>query len=101
MAKKTIDITSKLTNDRPVLKLGEGLEFEVDNGKNTVLGMQEDGGLEQSLELLLGKEAVEKIEALNLSFENYLYVFFAACSAATGEDIKVIEARFQRGRQEV
>lgn len=98
---KTIDITGKLTNERPVLKLGEGLEFEVDNSKNTVLSLDEAGGIEKSMELLLGKEAVKKIEALNLSFENYLYVFFAACSAATGESIEVIEARFQREREQV
>lgn len=106
---KTIDISAKLTNERPKLKLGEGLEFEIDNRKNTVLilnqkiqetdlnDLREVDGI---LELLLGKEAVQKIgEMEDISFEGYQTIFIACMAGAMGEDFEVVEARFQRARE--
>ena len=31
------DIVNRLTNDKPVIKLGEGKEFKVNNSKNSVI----------------------------------------------------------------
>lgn len=107
---KTIDISGRLTNERPKLKLGEGLEFEVDNRKNTVFevdqiaessGTEDSNKMKQVMQLLMGEEVVEKIEGLDLSFEAYQYVFIAAMATATGEDIEVVEARFQKAKQEI
>lgn len=99
---KTIDITSRLTNERPVLKLGEGKEYPIDNRKNTVFQIQakmDEGGdgtayIDEVLELALGKEAVKEINESDISFADYQIIFVAALAGATGEDFEVVEARF-------
>ena len=107
---KTIDISSKLTNGRPRLKLAEGVEFEIDNRKNTVLilnqkiqetdlnDLREVDGI---LELLLGKEAVQKISEMDLSFADYQTIFIACMAGAMGEEFETVEARFQRARETI
>lgn len=107
---KTIDISGKLTNERPKLKLGEGLEFEIDNRKNTVLvlnqkiqetdlnDLREVDGI---LELVLGKEAVQKIGEMDISFADYQTIFVACMAGAMGEEFETVEARFQRAREEI
>ena len=104
---QTIDISGRLTNERPKLKLGKDLVFEVDNRKNTVFKVEEVsnspeyGDLERfdvTLKLLLGEEAAQKIDALDLSFADYQYVFIAAMATATGEKIEDVEARFQAAK---
>jgi len=107
---KTIDISGRLTDERPKLKLGKDLVFEVDNRKNTIFevdqivesnGADDSNKMKQVMQLLMGKEAVDKIEEMDLSFEAYQYVFIAAMATATGEDIEVVEARFQKAKQEI
>ncbi|BFH13532.1 hypothetical protein WJ0W_006213 [Paenibacillus melissococcoides] len=102
---KTIDITSRLTNERPVLKLGEGKEYRIDNRKNTVLAIQAkmdagDGSLDEVLELALGKEAVKEINESDISFGDYQVILIAALAGAMNEDYEVIEARFLAAKQE-
>ncbi|MFW5436358.1 hypothetical protein [Paenibacillus apiarius] len=104
---KTIDITSKLTNERPILKLGEGKEYTIDNRKNTVLAIQAkmDGGsegaayLDEVLELALGKEAVKEINESDISFTDYQIIFVAALAGALGEEYEAVEARFLAAKQ--
>lgn len=103
---KTIDITSKLTNERPVLKLGKGKEYPIDNRKNTVLTIQakmdrEDGPaqMDEVLELALGKEAVKEINDSDISFADYQVIFIATMAGALGEDYEVVEARFRAAKQ--
>lgn len=108
MMAKTIDITSKLTNERPVLKLGKGKEYPIDNRKNTVFQIQalmdaETEGtayLDEVLELALGKEAVKEINESDISFEDFQVIFVAALAGALGEDFEVVEARFLAAKQE-
>lgn len=107
---KTIDISAKLTNERPKLKIAEGVEFEIDNRKNTILilnqkiqetdlnDLREVDGI---LELLLGKEAVQKIGEMDISFADYQTIFIACMAGAMGEDFEVVEARFRRAREEI
>lgn len=102
---KTIDITSRLTNERPVLKMGEGKEYRIDNRKNTVLAIQAkmdagDGSLDEVLELALGKEAVKEINESDISFADYQVILIAALAGAMNEDYEVIEARFLAAKQE-
>lgn len=99
---KTIDITSKLTNERPKLKLGEGKEYEIDNRKNTVLAIQAkidkdaEGTeyLDEVLELALGKQAVKEINESDISFADYQIIFVAVMAGALGEEYEAVEARF-------
>lgn len=98
---KTIDITSRLTNERPVLKLGDGREYPVDNRKNTVLAIQAkidenaDGdSLDEVLKLALGEEAVKELNESDISFADYQIIFIAVLAGALGEDYEDVEARF-------
>jgi hypothetical protein len=102
---KTIDISGKLTNERPVLKLGEGKEYPIDNRKNTVLAIQSkiDGeaeALDEVLELALGKDAVKEINESDITFEDYQTIFVATIAGALGEDYEVVSARFQQAKQQ-
>lgn len=102
---KTIDISGKLTNERPVLKLGEGKEYPIDNRKNTVLAIQgkidaEVEALDEVLELALGKEAVKEINESDITFEDYQTIFVATIAGALGEDYEVVAARFQSAKQQ-
>lgn len=105
---KTIDISAKLTNERPLLKLREGLAYPIDNRKNTVLLLNQKlessdlndlAKVDEVLGLVLGKEAVQAINKLDLTFEGYQTVFMAALAGAFGEDYETVEARFQAARQ--
>lgn len=99
---KTIDISSKLTNERPRLKLAEGLEFEIDNSKNTVLKVQQkmvnstDGEvIDTAIEALLGKDAVKKIDKMNLSVESYKTIFIALMASISDISYEEAEERFR------
>ncbi|MNO37499.1 hypothetical protein D3C76_275820 [compost metagenome] len=102
---KTIDITSRLTNERPILKLGDK-SYKIDNRKNTVLTIQakmdedESMDLDGVLELALGKQAVKEINESDISFADYQIIFVAALAGALGEDFEVVEARFLKAKQE-
>lgn len=107
---KTIDISGKLTNERPVLKLAEGKEYPIDNRKNTVLELNKklDNSdlndlrrVDEALELVLGKEAVAEINASDLTFADYQTVFMAVLAGALGEEFETVEARFLAGRAAV
>lgn len=104
---KTIDITSRLTNERPILKIGDK-EYPIDNRKNTVFQIQakmDEGGkgteyIDEVLELALGKEAAKEINESDITFDAYQIIFIAALSGALGEDFEVVEARFLAAKQE-
>lgn len=103
---KTIDITSRLTNERPSLKLGEGKEYQIDNRKNTVLAIQtkmdegDGSNMDEVLEMMLGTEAVKEINESDISFADYQVIFIAALAGAMGEDYEAVEARFLASKEE-
>lgn len=107
---KVIDISGKLTNEKPKLKLGEGKEFEIDDRKNTILMMNQKLAesnlddlqqIDEVLEIVLGKEAVKEINKMNLSFSAYQTIFIATMAGAMGEDYDVVDARFQKARETI
>ena len=68
---KVYDISKKITNERPTLKLGEDKVYEIDDRKNTVLlldqKVREDNTgdiavLDDIIEMMLGKEAAKEID---------------------------------------
>ena len=107
---KVIDISDKLTNDRPVLKLGGGKEYPIDNRKNTLLTLQKhmDNSelsdvekAEEALRFVLGEKAVAEINEMDLTFETYQTLFIATIAGALGEDFDAVEARFQAAGKDV
>lgn len=106
---KMIDISAKLTNDRPKIKLSDDLIFEVDDRKNTLLKIDQKmngedvdsvSAIDDILEALLGEKALKEINKLDLSFGATQTIMTAAMAAVTGEDFNVAEARFQEAKQE-
>ena len=99
---KIYDITSKLDIEKPIIKLG-GKDFEVnDNHKlviliqNKISTLKDEEAFSFVFEKLLGKEAAKEIENMNLSFKNIKIVFLAVMAAASGEELEVVEERFQK-----
>lgn len=103
---KVIDITPKLTNEAPVVKLWDK-EYEADTRKNTVLElyqmMDTSGGTPDDIcngiEMILGKDALKVINEKNLYFADLKTVFYGALAAATDEPLDEIINRF-RGKDD-
>lgn len=105
---KTIDLSQKLDNTRPLIKIAEGKIYEVDNRKNTVLKLDQKMGavgqgdlqaIEEVIVSLLGKEAAKEIEAMDLSISSYNQIIIAIMALISDESYEVTEARFQREKE--
>lgn len=99
------DITSKITNDLPVVKISDELICTVNNRKNNILNVQamireqerkeneEDNGdtememMDKALELLIGKKHTKAINDMDLPVTEYSYVFKAVMAAAQGREL--------------
>lgn len=106
---KVIDISSKLTNQRPTLKLSEDKIYEIDNSKNTVLimnqkmeesNLNDPDAIDTILELLLGKQAVKDINKLNPPMPDLITIFIGVMAGALGEDFDTVERRFRQAAED-
>ncbi len=99
---KVYDLTAKMDHEKPVIKIGEK-EFKVNDNHKMVILVQaelekksETEAFDFVFEKLLGKEAAEEIDKMELSFGNIKTLFLAVMAAASGEELEVVEARFQQ-----
>lgn len=108
-----IDITSRITNELPIIRITQELVVTVNNRKNTILNMQamiqkiqdksKDGTYDELalmnkvLEMLLGEKAAGEVEELNLPLPEYRILYQAIMAAATGTEVEDVEKRFQDG----
>ena len=99
---KVYDLTGKISNEKPIIKIGDK-EFKVNDNHKTVILVQaelekksETEAIDFVIEKLLGAEAAKEIDAMNLSFANTKTLFLAVMAAASGEELETIEARFQQ-----
>ena len=97
---KVIDISMKITNQLPMIRITEDLVLTVNNRKNNILCVQamaseaekkvsEDGDngigfMVKALEMLVGKEAADKIEDMDLPLPEYKEMYNTIMSVATG-----------------
>lgn len=97
---KVIDISMKITNQLPMIRITEDLVVTVNNRKNNILCVQamaseaekkvsEDGNngigfMVKALEMLVGKEAADKIEDMDLPLPEYKEMYNTIMSVATG-----------------
>lgn len=102
---KIIDISAKLTNERPKLKLAEDKIYEIDDRKNTIILLNQKiqgtdvndiNAIDEMISVVLGKEAAKEIDEMNLSIADYQSIMIAIMAAVTGEDYEVAEARFRK-----
>jgi PBP1b-binding outer membrane lipoprotein LpoB len=95
---KVIDISMKITNQLPMIRITDDLVVTVNNRKNTILNVQamateaekkkdNDNEMEfmtKALEMLIGKESADKIEAMDLPLPEYKEMYNAIMGVATG-----------------
>lgn len=108
-----IDITGRITNELPIVRVTDNLVITVNNRKNTIMNMQamisetqrkaaeNDGTFDELkmmrviMDMLIGKKAADEVEALDLPFPEYKLVYQAVMAAATGNSMEDVERRFQ------
>lgn len=102
---KVIDISAKLTNERPKLKLSEDKVYEIDDRKNTILEMyqkMQEGNindlelLDEVIGLLLGEKAAKEIDEMNLSIKDYQTIVIAIMAAIQEIEYEQAEAMFRK-----
>jgi len=102
---KVIDISAKLTNERPKIKLSEDKIYEIDDRKNTILklnqkmqnaNIEDVKFIDEMITTLLGEKAAKEIDGMNLSISNYQSIMIAIMAAITGEEYEVAEKRFRQ-----
>lgn len=107
MSSKIYDISMYITNELPRLCIADSLIVTVNNRKSTILLVQamineterkaaagdlpeedntEYAMMDDALKLLIGKEATEEINALDLPLPEYKRVYNAIMALAIGED---------------
>lgn len=100
-----IDISAKLTNERPKLKLAEDKVYDIDDRKNTIIllnqKMQDSNtndinAMDEMIAIVLGEKAAKEIDEMNLPMAAYNSIMVAIMAAVTGEDYEVAEARFRK-----
>jgi len=112
-----IDISSKITNELPIVKISDEILATVNNRKSVILTMQllvneqqrkakesEEGYdefvfMEKILTMLVSPTVVKAINKLDLPLPEYKLVYNAVMAAATGqtlEDMEAAEKRFQQ-----
>ncbi|MEF9917679.1 MAG: hypothetical protein RR310_07295 [Eubacterium sp.] len=99
---KVIDITSKLTNESPIVKIGDK-EYKAETRKNTVIKvyekMESSNGSPQDIceviELIIGKEAIAQINKMNPTFGDLRMIFFGVLAAATDDELESVIERFR------
>ena len=90
---RVIDISMKITNQLPMIRITEDLVVTVNNRKSTILNIQEAENKEnkddmafmiKGLEMLVGKDASDKIEALDLPISEYKEMYNTIMQVAMG-----------------
>lgn len=100
---KIIDISAKLTNERPMLKLAEDKVYEIDDRKNTIITLNQKmqgedlndlSVIDNMIEIVLGEKAAKEINEMNLPIAAYQSIMIAIMAAVTGEEYEAAEERF-------
>ena len=94
---KVIDISMKITNQLPMIRITEDLVVTVNNRKSTILNIQamaqeaenkenkdDMAFMIKGLEMLVGKDASDKIEALDLPIPEYKEMYNTIRQVAMG-----------------
>lgn len=98
---KIINISEKLSLDRPFIQVGEKT-YPVNDSLETVMKFEEvygDGDTQDMLDCMkiaLGEAACEEIDFIHTSFQNIQVWFLAVMAAMQGVDYAEVEARFQQ-----
>ena len=95
---KVINITDKISVEKPVIQIGEDM-YEVNDTMGVVLKFQElvsdENNVKIALELALGEEASEKLGFESMRVSNYKVLITAIMAAMQGLTYEEATSRFQ------
>lgn len=101
---KIYDISARITNELPTMKISDDLIVTVNNRKNTVLNVlamtkeaekkrEEENDAEadfkmmqKALSMLIGAKNAKAVDDMDLPVNEYAYLFKAVMAAAQGEE---------------
>ena len=107
MAQKFYDISTKITNELPTLKITDDIIVTINNRKSTILNIQamaleaerkakanpdeieenaEFKQMQKALAMLIGENAANKIDELDLPVDEYTKMYEAIMKIAQGQD---------------
>ena len=86
-----IDISKKLSNDKPVIKVAEGKEYNINNSKNN---KNELAAMDKVVKLALGQNAFQEIESMELSFADYKVLFIGIMAGVSDQSYEEVEKNF-------
>lgn len=97
-----IDISKKLSNDKPVIKIAEGKEYKINNSKNTMLLINQEmqnnknelEAMDKAVKLALGQSDFEEIENMELSFADYKVLFIGIMAGVSDQSYEEVEKNF-------
>lgn len=98
---KIINISDKLSVDKPIIQVGDKF-YPVDDSLSTVMKFEEvygDGDTQSMLECMkvaLGEAAYTELDFVHLSFINIQVWFLAIMAAMQGLEYEAVESRFQQ-----
>lgn len=101
---KVINITDKLSLDKPKIVLGEKT-YEVNDSMETVLKFQElaqnstTDNMEAAIKLSLGDKAAKELNIKKMSIQNFRVLTIAILAAMQNIEYEEAEARFQKLQQ--
>lgn len=97
---KVINITDKLSDERPSLKVGEK-EYPLNDSMETVFKFEElattgNKGAMEAIKMALGEKAYKELKIEKLSVANFRVIMTAIMAAMQGMTYEETEARFQK-----
>ena len=100
---RNIDLSNKLSNERPTIIIG-GNTYTVNDEKTNVLLMNEElkkGGSEaevvdKTISLLLGEKALKEIDAMGYGISQYFTIFYGLIACVNDISIEEAQERFRQ-----
>jgi hypothetical protein len=103
-----IDISKKITNALPMVRITDEIIATVNNRKSTILNLQlmikeqanktQESGeydemafMEKAVDMLVGKKTADELNKLDLPFPEYKIVYEAIMAAAQGRSLEEVQ----------
>ena len=103
---RVINIANKLDREPRFLVIDEKHRYKVDCSKNAVSKVMDlDSGetdlkyIDQALKILLGNEAVEEIDSMDLPFDAWTLIVKGALAVAMNKDLEDVESDFRTEKE--
>jgi hypothetical protein len=98
---KVINITDKLSNEKPSIQIGDKI-YQINDSVETVLKFEElmsigtSEALVEAISTSLGKESLKEISLKKMSIDNFKVLTIAITASVQGIEYEEAAARFQK-----